>query len=499
MDNKTLAAALINTRTLPPGLGELQALANEARAYNMLDPYPVFWFRDWKTEDRGPLPRCLPLAKSIVARGARWLFGKPLQINVAGNETLETFLRTAWDKNRMATRLPAIARDGALDGGVALKFSYDETNEKKLLIQSLSIVDQVRMFYDPHDRDSLLMARVQYPYFDAQAGKTFWYREEWTNEEEVHYVPVADEQLKSTYAPGKNFADTYEGWQIDTRETNPFGLIPVVHIKNIDNDNVWGLGDLWDLYRVLDRIHLTYHLMDRSNQFDSDHNPIFIDADLDEQDIDRPLQPGQPLALESKEGEHQAKVHFPEARGSLRPAMMEYAKELGRQILSAAGSVDVDSAEITNKGNLTSAVLQQIYMPLIEATEEKRKSYGTDGIARFLATAARGLQNARVDLGVTDAEVSYKVELAWPEHFLLSQDELAGLTARTQEQVVAQFLTQDRATERIAQAEGIQDNKVLVKELEAEPAPTPTAVDPTLVTAQQMNSAMNSMGGNGSK
>lgn len=495
-----MAAALINTTTLPPGLNVITNLSAEARAYYTLTPYPQFWFREWKTEDRGPLPRCLPLAKTVVNRGAKWLFGKPITLNCAGNETLETFLRDAWKANRMDTRLPAVARNGALDGGVALKFSYDETNEKKLIIQPLSIVDQVRFFYDPHDRDNLLMARVQYPYFDAAAGKTFWYREEWTADQEVHYEPVADEDLnKFSILSNNNFGDTYQGWKISSEEPNPFGLIPIVHIRNIENDDIWGGGDLLDLYRVMDRINLTYHLMDRSNQFDSEHNPIFIDADLDEQDIDRPLQPGEPLTLESKEGEHQAKVHFPEARGSLRPAMMEYAKDLRRQVLAAASSVEVDSAEITNKGNLTSAVLQQIYLPLIEATEEKRKTYGQDGIAHFLSLAARGLSNAGVSLDVTDDPDSYHVEIGWPEHFGLSQDELSAVTARTQEQVISGFLTQDRAVERIAQAEGIEDAKALQDELDREPHPSATAIDPTLAATQQTQSALNSVGGQGSK
>ena len=411
----------------------------------------------------------------------------------------------------MRARLPAMAINGALDGGIALKFSYDETTDKKLVIQSLSIVDQVRIYCSPHDRDEMLMARVQYPYFDAVINKTMWYREEWTAEEEVHYEPVPDASMTAIRMAGqRNFADAYEGWEISSREPNKFGLIPLVHIKNIETDDLWGTGDLWNLYRVLDRVHLTYHLMDRSNQFDSDHNPIFIDLDLDQQDIDRPLQPGQPIALESKEGEHKGTVHFPESRGALRPAMMDYAKDLRKQILAAASGVEIDSADVTNKGNLTSAVLQQMYLPLIEMTSEKRKSYGEDGIAAFLTKAARGLQNAGVDLGVTSDEDSSNVEIAWPAFFEFSQDELSSITARTQEQVIAGMLTQERAIDRVAQAEGIQDIAALQEELEAEaeaePAPTVTATDPmmtatdpTLTATSQNNSALNSMGGQGSK
>ena len=76
-DIEKLAAGLIGTGSLPPGLDWMREHAREARAYHMLDPYPLYHFRDWKSEERGALPRCLPIAKSIVRRGARWLFGDP--------------------------------------------------------------------------------------------------------------------------------------------------------------------------------------------------------------------------------------------------------------------------------------------------------------------------------------------------------------------------------------------------------------------------------------
>ncbi|BDI27998.1 hypothetical protein CCAX7_000490 [Capsulimonas corticalis] len=490
------AAALINTRSLPVGLGWLQDKAAEAHAYDVLNPYPLFHFKEWKTEDRGPLPRCMPLAKSIIARGAKWLFGQPLQIHCAENPDLEEFLRKMWRKNKMGARLVAMARQGGCDGGIALKFSYDETARIPLSIQSLSLVDEVRLYYDPHNCADLLMARIQYSYFDAVAGKTMWYREEWTDDEEIHYFPLPQESLNTSLGSTRLYMsynrtdpDTYEGWKISSRAANPFGVIPLTHIKNVETDDLYGAGDLWDLYRVLDRINLTYHLMDKSNQFDAESNPIFIDLDLDEDDIDKPLQPGQPIDAHSAEGEKQGKVEFPPTGNGLRPAMMEYAKDLKKQILAAASSVEVDQSEFSNKGNLTNAVLAQLYLPQIELTEEKRKSWGEDGLCEFLALVARGLQNVGVDLGVReDDEDSYDVTLAWPPYFQMSQDELTALTGRTQEQEIAGYITHERAIERVAQAEGIEDVTALIEELKTEPPPpaaTPTAADASLQQTEQ--------------
>lgn len=463
-DPKALAAALIGTKNLPAGLAHIRERAGEAHAYYRLEPYPLYHFRDWKTEDRGPLPRCLPLTKSIVDRSARWLFGKPLRIEVPENPDLETFIRQVWTSNNLQTRMKARAVRGALDGGIALKFSYDQANqERPVCVQTLSITQEVRFYYHPHDRAQLLMARIQYPFQDAE-GKTFWYREDWTAETLAIYKPVSLDQLQ------KSDPDRFEGWEIEKQERNPFGLIPVVHVRNLDVDDTWGVGDLWDLYRVIDRINLTFHLMDRSNQFDSTLNPVFIDADLEEDDIEKPAQPGEGIAINSAEGgdsQRQAKVVYPPSGNSLRPAMMEYAKELARQVLAGASSTELDQDQITNKGNLTAAVLELIYQDQIAITNDKRDTYGEHGLCEFFKIMARGLANAGCrEFTVTDKPESVKAELRWPSYFELSDQERESRTNRLGNQVDRGFLPHERAIEEVSQMEGRHDVKAVKDELD---------------------------------
>ena len=499
-DKKIMAAALIGTRSVAPGLKALKASAAEAWAYHTLNPYPQFHFQSWQVEDRGPRPRCVPIAKSIVQRGARFLFGKPLQLMCAGNSTWETFLREAWTANGMDARLVPLAVRGALETGVVLKFAYDDQNtDKPLTIQTLSIVSQVRLFYDPHDRDSVLMARVQYPYFDAVQDKTLWYREEWTAEEEVHYAPLPDAGAASNFDP-----DTSESWVESSRAANPFGLIPMLYVKNLETDDVFGASDLQDLYRVLDNLHLTFHLMN-------------IDGELDEEDIDKPLKPGQGVDLQTREGAlAQAKVEFPTGGNSLRPAMMEYAKEIKQQIIAAAGSVEVNIADGSHMGNMTRAVLTQTFLPQLEITEEKRKSWGQGGLVAFFALVARGITNAGADLGISaDNPATSAVTLKWPEYFELSEDEKAARTGRIQEQELAGYVTHDRAIEEIAPMEGRTDIEALKKDLAAEavqkakeaaatltatdPNAAPGAADPSLTNTENEIKGLNRLGGDTGK
>jgi hypothetical protein len=485
------AKDLINTKHLPSGLASVRDLALEAAAYHRLDAYPAYHFKDWKVEDRGPLPKVTPFVRTIVRRSARWLFGRPVNPTVPKNQKLEEFVLKAWEANRLDSRLVAMAEKAGVEGGIVLKFAYDEKRRgHPLAISALSPISQVRMYHDPHDHERLLMARVQYPYFDPVKGETYWYREEWTDEFHVVYQPVQGSDLGRDLATQQSKVDAHEGWLIKSQKANPFKLIPLHHVKNLETDDCWGTGDCWGLYRIIDRINLCWHLMDRSNQFDSQVSPIFLDAELRDEGPVQAQQPGVPVEAESTSSEsgadYKGQIVFPPTGNSLRPAMMEYACKLQKMVQNAASSVEVDQAEFSNKGNLTNAVLAQLYLPQIEATEEKRKAYGQDGLVPFFDLVARGLQNANIEsFDVTDDPESSRLELAWPEYFELSENEKAARLGRVQEGVFGGMLTKERAIEAFAQIEGIEDVAALKNELKAEPQPSGNINDPNYLDVSE--------------
>lgn len=500
-DAGALAARLVNAAQPPAGLATVRMLAAEAQAYHHLNPYPWFEFRQWKLETRGPYPRCMPFPRSAVRRSARWLFGKPVQITAPGNAKLEAWLRRQWQDNRMPTRMVAGAEKGGQQGGIALKFSFDREAETPLSIQTLSVVDQVRLYYHPHDRDRLLLARVQYPYYDAAVNKWFIYREEWTDAEEIHYEPQEARWVGSdingvkapqiaVVADGKTDPDRYARWQIATREPNPFQLIPLLPIRNLECDDTWGVGDLWGLFRVIDRVNLTYHLMDRSNQRD-EPSLFFLDVDVEEKDAGRPLAPQENLSLKSDEdgagAPRKGEVIQVEAKGTIRPHMVDYAKDLRQQVLLASGAVEVDPEAITGHGNLTQAVLMQLFAPLVELTEEKRKTYGEDGICKFLELVARGLKNAQGVTGMKVEEVAavnpddhdtYDVQLGWSPYFASAEDEKTITVSRLASEISQGLMTRERALQKVAVIEGIDDVAALEKDLKDWEPPVPPEAAP---------------------
>jgi hypothetical protein len=520
---KTLSKALLNCHYSPPGYINARLMALQANAYHNLRPYPAWALQEWKTEERGTLPRCMPLPRGIVRKGAQWLFGKDVQITVPGNLELEESFRKAWLLNQMRTRLVYAAERGGVEGGIGLKWSYDETAEVPLRFQTLSLIDECRLFCDPHDRNTLLMVRIQYPVWNPQNGEWYLYREEWTDEEEVHYKPlpcrysalrglVNGRSIEFGQVPfvadgTLHDPDCYAKWEIAPGwpKPNPFGMIPFVPIRNIDTDSVYGAGDLWTdpaggMFRVLDRINLAYHVADRSNQFDSEPTIAIIDGTNTNEALPEGIPPGGIVEIESKNVEEgkQAKIEMLEPKGQLREAITDYAHDLRDMLMDCVGSVLLDAEGITNKGNMTQAVMSLIFQPLIQTTDGKRQTYGENGICKALEKCALSLKrlNAKKFEGIKavseDNEDTYDCQLKWPDYFPLSEEEKGTRVTRIVEEVGSSLMSHERAIEEIAKTEGVDDVQKLKDELKKDMERQSAMKDAELETAQgEAKQAMN--------
>lgn len=479
---------LLGTKYVPDGLQYITQLAKRAKAYHSLTPYPWFGFSDWKTEDRGPLPKCLPFTRSIVKRGARWLFGKGMDIMVRNSESLTVMLNTEWRDARMPSKMLMLAENAAQEGSYCIRFHVDAEN-KKVKFSILSQIDNVRVYLDPTDQDRVLMTRVQFPYFDARNGVYYMHREEWTEDLYVKYKPKpVTYKLDPSYqyglivlVTGTNYApDAPEiVWEIESSKPNPYKVIPVVTIHNVERNSQWGMGDLWSLEQVIDRVNLTYHLMDKSNQFDSTPTPIFIDAVLEDDAINKPLAPGEQLSIKTDDVDGsglQAKFGLMEPSGKMRPYMMDYADNLMKMIYEGAGSIKVDPEEITNKGNLTQSVLTQIYGPLIDTTEEKRRNYGDYGVAVLVDKLLTALRNLGLFSGKVKIPKDPDIEIKWPDFFMMSDSEIRTRLDRLMVQEGAGLTTKDRVIRAMASADGIENVEALIEELkDYEPQLVPEA------------------------
>lgn len=460
----------------PPGYQNHRRFGIEANAYYHMVPYPYFGFLQWKTEELGPYPKCLPIAFAITKRSAIWLFGKPIQINFPGNKRIEKEIRKIIKENKFESRLVPLAQLGGTEGEVAVKFSYDPKRNIKVRLQVLSTVHQVEFFYDPHDIETVIMVRIQYPYQDPNDGKWYWYREEWTNELEVQYVPIEihgynvdpKNPLQFVGEPLFPAVDQTANWVVKNTLPNKFKVIPIVKLKNIDNGSEYGQGDLRGLFRVLDRINLAYHLMDKSNQLDVDPEKVYIDVEPKEGDnMEKSDGPGAVEDLQSVENEdgtpRKGQVLLLQKTGAMREQLTIYAEEMKNMLYDATGSVFPRQEHITNKGALTQSVLTQVYKPLLEVTDEKRKTYGTNGLCVLFQTMVIALRNIGADVfkslsGSVNSLADEKLtcNITWFDQFMLTEDEKLAIVNRTEQEVMAGFLTEENAIKKISKLEEVE-------------------------------------------
>ncbi|HEU4754370.1 MAG TPA: hypothetical protein VFU47_14780, partial [Armatimonadota bacterium] len=223
---------LIGTRAPAPRQGEMLAASAESWAYWNERPYPQFAFgaRQWPAE-KGPLPTPLPYVQVLITEGAEFVFrnGAP-QFSVppeqaAGLEGADQWLRRVIETNCLAEQWIALAEHNGNQGALAVKFSVDlEDQERPVRLAFLDVPQQCRVWFDPHDCERMLLARIQYPYRDVASGDWYYYREEWTDDLYVTYVPrrAADRSVSGAEAiPGylSDLGDS-DDWQIDRQEPN---------------------------------------------------------------------------------------------------------------------------------------------------------------------------------------------------------------------------------------------------------------------------------------
>ncbi len=486
--------SLIGTKNMPSHYGLIRSLSRTARAYHSLQPYPSYsnMTKNWKIEERGPFPRCRPFVQNIVNKGATWLFGKPITFRVAEEakekpepgkkpkgkyDELNEKINKAWADNDMQSMSRVSAIIGANSGGVFVKFSYDETKDKPIQIDVLDPAEQVRLFWDPDNIDELLMARIQYPYYDAVKGQTYWMREDYTDQTHVTYKPIEMSVITGIGVFNDPYQavdqiDGWDKWEEESREANPFGIIPGWYIRNRKNGTEYGEGDLWTMFDTIDQINFTRNLAHLDNQNSIDPTRAYIDLDAADGD-----QPGtgenKVEVLQSKAGDgtdkKQGKIQVIESNAAMRDPLDSFASELIRELYNAVGSVDLDPEDVTNKGNLTSAVMIQMYAPLVERTGEKRQCYGEDGYCVLFERMAKGLST----LGVEGWEPVEDIQVVWPPYFEETEDEKTLLANRQAMLVESNLTTHEMAVREIANSDGIQDidahlSDVLMQKKDAE-------------------------------
>jgi len=461
--------------------------------YYYMRPYPrhAFGSNQWPL-DKGPLPTPLPFAQILVDEGAEFVFrgGSP-RFTVSEDENANDFLAAVIKANGLESRwVPLAKRNGNL-GTIAVKWSYDGDNaDNPVRLSFLSVPEECRVWVDPHDQTRIMMARIQYPYRDASNGDWYYFREEWTDDQWVTYAPkyagdagVTDASLLPDYA---NTLGDGDDWVIETTLTNDFGTIPVALIKNRSVEGqLLGVGDVWNSYKLMDRIALTMHGEDRANQMHSEPIPVAVNATLQNAG---PLLPGEPISVKNSDPNGApADMKLLEPSGNARQYSHQSIDRWQEWLWAQCGMSLVDTDAVSNKGNMTRAVFEMLYSRTIATSNHKRTAWGDGGLAPMFSRMLTGLSRVGgvavngITLGTVEKP---DVTVTWPDYFEATDEDLKAVTDRTVGQVDAGMLSKDRGARRIAMREGhppheVEEISQEVKDAEAKaeaaaPDPAPT-------------------------
>jgi hypothetical protein len=482
----------------------------ESYDYYHLAPYPRWAFgrQQWPLT-RGPVPTAVAVPHNVVAEGANFLFrGGPPTFSVTNPEGTKTaaidaadaYLKQIIRRNRLGEKWASLAEACANQGAIAAKFCYDADNEAcPVRISFLDIPNQCRVWCDPHDATAIVFARIQYPYRDPSSGDWYYFREEWTADTHVTYRPlragsaaIASCEDIPGYSDHMGDGGGADGapWQEDTRETNPFGVIPVTVIRNKRiQGNPLGEGDLWRLFRLIDRIALTLHDSDRWNQINS--RPIVAVINNDTEDEDDIL-PGETLRIRSDNpSAPPVDAKLIEPMGYARQWVGEYVDRIETMAWEAAGYNKIDLAAMSNKGAWTQLAFEATFNKTIATTERKRELWGNSGLCIFFDNLLTGLSRIGGIKELAGYSDDTDVAVVWPKLFTVTPQDLGEMTTRTVTQVASKFLTAERGARRIAAAEGLADKDVdaLIQELEQQQAQEDAKAEAAMAAQAQAQAA----------
>lgn len=368
--------------------------------------------------------RCGP----VVLKGASFLFGKPLTVNVVRSDLPDNGEATGDESVDVEEGDPAeeyledclgdmddfmtLLSEGAINGGVAghcfIKLvEKDEASGYDM--PRMIVLDPACVWVetDPDDCRCVLAFNIQYDVKDA-LGKGITKRQR---------IACEDDRTWSI----QNYIQSIEPGLTQQQNTNwqpvgemilwPYTFPPIAHCPNMPQPNeFWGMPDLTD-----DIIGMNRHLnLIQSNiaklLYFYSHPYIFIDAG----DGQLPITPG--MATGVPQGTNITAVQATGDIANARAFCADLRSDMDE--LSRVPAVALGRLSDLPRGNISGVALELLFQPLLEKTYLKRRLYG-----RMIRDVCQWM----LALGGIGNGEDIKVDIHWPE--LLPVDELQTLQA----------------------------------------------------------------------
>jgi len=178
----------------------------------------------------------------VVDADARFLMGEKLQVKA--EPEVEGAVNRLWEWSDFQQEKYLLARYGACSGDAFIKvvdnreWELNPHSDKEAPVKLVVLAPEaVTPRYHPHDRKRMLACKIEYVYgLEAHRPTNEVHKEVWTDEEVLVYDGRHPRRVKARYP-------------------NPHGFIPVVHVRNLDIGEEFGLCSFQHLLPTIDALN----------------------------------------------------------------------------------------------------------------------------------------------------------------------------------------------------------------------------------------------------
>ena len=428
------------------------------------------WWMEYNSNNYVPLIQRRPcikynLPKIIVEKSSSMLFGEEHFPTVRCEEqNVNDFLQYIARQSNFPNAMLCAARKGSL-GSVCIII---KVLDGKFYLDVLGTADLTPIF-DPKDPCILisLIQRIkclgealrQQGYKIAEKDKLDFYYvvREWTDTKEIYYMPYkCEEEEKQDFRP------------IEDKErssVHDWGFLPTIWIKNSPSCNkVDGECTFESIIDLCVEIDYQISQLGRLLRYNSD--PMMVVRDTAGINGDKIMRGGGHMLNLGRDGE----AYMLEITGESTKAVIDYIKLLREFALEVVRGDRSNPDKISSVHSGTA--LKMLQTALISLVGEQRLCYGENGLLKIYKMILKMCATGKYDIddgGFTLSKADYESDLTldWPDWYpLTAQEELQKSQALTTLNAQGKVISNETATESIADDFGIVDVKKELKSIE---------------------------------
>lgn len=308
--------------------------------------------------------------RPIVNKSADWLMGKGFTIRAAeGNELLGTLLNRIWDASGKksvgwrAAMIGGVTGDAYLFVTVPWLDQYGRpipVENQQIQIQALNSAYVHPKFSSSEDH-TVIEVLIQYP-VDSRTYTAI-----------LGYRPSRDLSVYSQFVSATEIREFINEIELpNSPRPNYLGMVPLVHIQNLQHPGFFGLSDIDDIIDLNEEYNQVADSIRKIIKYHAEPTTVIYGAKVSDL-VRGASKVWSNLPVDARVENLGLDANLMEANN--------YKESVKLALHELSSTPEQSLGKIQPISNTSNAALETAYMPLIEKTQRKRITYG-EGIER---------------------------------------------------------------------------------------------------------------------